>query len=988
MRKATSKFSDHAGSHRRGKDKNERTRVGEDAKALHKDSYHVERRESSREKGHGFSEDIKSRKRWDSDVNSKVEDSSYVGKSERGNETVPDCRHEANHERSASPRLDVSEGKDIALDSAYEKGKSSREERRADSGRSRSRSRSDAVEGDDKATRLMCEDRTVMEKTEKHRDLRTSDAIDSRDRLRNPEEDNNLWLRDKTAREVAAMGATKTWSERPIGRTGNRKDGRSEAVKASSNFGISTENYDVIEIQPKPLNFEYGRDNPASAFSRRSEAVPLHDPKSAKHDDWVRLGDDVTRTYAHGQLEISHDPSRKYTDEIVSAPVQNLLRDDLDGRAGRLRSEQRSFSPQPSSGRSSSGSSQPPHSNQEHSTFGKVVQQSAKVNRPGRGGRVRAPGRDSQQVGMPVPLMGPPFGHLGMPPPGPTQPINSGMSPGPSPPIPLVSLFLHFPHLFGQEAGIDMSMLPISPGVSIPPGRPGQPYSHSIRAPSNPALYFNQSGQGRGMPPNASGLTFSASVPVGRGNSNGKSSGAWIPPKTGGAPGKAPSGGEQNDYSQNFVDIGMGPQNFIREFELTNIEDYPKLRGLIQKKEEIVANAATPPMYYKWNLREFELSLEFFGTKFDVILVDPPWEEYVHRAPGVTDHMEYWTFEEIQNLKIEAIADTPSFVFPWVGDGVGLEQGRQCLKKWGFRRCEDICWVKTNKHTATPALRHDSYTLFQHSKEHCLMGIKGSVRCSSDGHIIRANIDTDVIIAEEPRYGMYACVLHAISLACYVSRSWKCVRLIKVLHSALPYSCQFNVLCAVSMRTCNLSATSCGGSTAEPEEMYRIIEHFALGRRRIELLGEDHNIRTGWLTVGYGLSLSNFNAEDGKVWHGGGGRNPPPDAPHHVQTTPEIESLRPKSPMKNQQQMQQSSSISLSTTSSGSRRAAGNSPQNPTAFSLNQEASTSTNPWASPMEVFRGPANHAFDMYGYNMQSMHPNGEYLDFESQRMMNMM
>lgn len=29
----------------------------------------------------------------------------------------------------------------------------------------------------------------------------------------------------------------------------------------------------------------------------------------------------------------------------------------------------------------------------------------------------------------------------------------------------------------------------------------------------------------------------------------------------------------------------------------------------------------------------------------------------------------------------QAIADTPSFVFLWVGDGVGLEQGRQCLKK-------------------------------------------------------------------------------------------------------------------------------------------------------------------------------------------------------------------------------------------------------------------------------------------------------------------
>jgi len=216
------------------------------------------------------------------------------------------------------------------------------------------------------------------------------------------------------------------------------------------------------------------------------------------------------------------------------------------------------------------------------------------------------------------------------------------------------------------------------------------------------------------------------------------------------------------------------------------------------------------------------------------------------------------------NLKIEAIADTPSFIFLWVGDGVGLEQGRQCLKKWGFRRCEDICWVKTNKSNATPGLRHDSHTLFQRSKEHCLLGIKGTVRRSTDGHIIHANIDTDVIIAEEPPYG----------------------------------------------------------STAKPEDMYRIIEHFALGRRRLELFGEDHNIRSGWLTVGKGLSSSNFDSKayvrnfadkDGKVWQGGGGRNPPPEAPHLVVTTPEIEALRPRSPMKNQHQQQQSSSISITT---------------------------------------------------------------------------
>jgi hypothetical protein len=51
------------------------------------------------------------------------------------------------------------------------------------------------------------------------------------------------------------------------------------------------------------------------------------------------------------------------------------------------------------------------------------------------------------------------------------------------------------------------------------------------------------------------------------------------------------------------------------------------------------------------------------------------------------------------------------------------------------------------------------------------MGVRGNVRRSSDGHIIHANVDTDVIISEEPEYG----------------------------------------------------------STQKPEEMYAVIEHFALG---------------------------------------------------------------------------------------------------------------------------------------------------------------
>ena len=53
-------------------------------------------------------------------------------------------------------------------------------------------------------------------------------------------------------------------------------------------------------------------------------------------------------------------------------------------------------------------------------------------------------------------------------------------------------------------------------------------------------------------------------------------------------------------------------------------------------------------------------------------------------------------FEEIYNLRIELLSDSPSFIFLWVGSE-NLERGRELLKKWGYKRCEDIVWIKQNK---------------------------------------------------------------------------------------------------------------------------------------------------------------------------------------------------------------------------------------------------------------------------------------------------
>lgn len=63
-------------------------------------------------------------------------------------------------------------------------------------------------------------------------------------------------------------------------------------------------------------------------------------------------------------------------------------------------------------------------------------------------------------------------------------------------------------------------------------------------------------------------------------------------------------------------------------------------------------------------MKQLPLSVETFGTKFDVVLIDPPWEEYARRAPGISD-ITTWTWQEIMALEIERITEPPSFVFLW-----------------------------------------------------------------------------------------------------------------------------------------------------------------------------------------------------------------------------------------------------------------------------------------------------------------------------------
>ncbi|OJA20943.1 hypothetical protein AZE42_03495 [Rhizopogon vesiculosus] len=296
----------------------------------------------------------------------------------------------------------------------------------------------------------------------------------------------------------------------------------------------------------------------------------------------------------------------------------------------------------------------------------------------------------------------------------------------------------------------------------------------------------------------------------------------------------------RNDYSQRYVDSGEWPQNRVLGAEPSRrFEEYPKQQRLLSLKKESVDAHTAPPFYLPFS----QLS-SLHPQKYDVILLDPPFSSS-------------FGWDDLQALPVPSLAADPSFVFMWVGSGAGegLERGREVLAKWGYRRCEDVVWVKTNINTNRgPGTDPPTTSLLTRTKQHCLMGIRGTVRRSTDSWFVHCNVDTDVIIWEgDP-----------------------------------------------------------ADPTRKPPEMYTLIENFCLGTRRLELFGRVcSSLRRGWVTVlteGDGITAGEqARTPEGDVaqqwdkdtWEEAtrqlaslaGGKSVVPNSQ-------EIEALRPKSPMR------------------------------------------------------------------------------------------
>ncbi|KAJ7530740.1 hypothetical protein O6H91_14G017000 [Diphasiastrum complanatum] len=156
----------------------------------------------------------------------------------------------------------------------------------------------------------------------------------------------------------------------------------------------------------------------------------------------------------------------------------------------------------------------------------------------------------------------------------------------------------------------------------------------------------------------------------------------------------------------------------------------PPQKPLLKRRAEYCSEVELgEPQWINCDIRSFRMDV--LG-QFGVIMADPPWDIHMELPYGTMAD------DEMRSLNVPAL-QTDGMIFLWV-TGRAMELGRECLELWGYKRVEELIWVKTNQLQRIIRTGRTGHWL-NHSKEHCLVGIKGHPE-------VNRNIDTDVIVAE------------------------------------------------------------------------------------------------------------------------------------------------------------------------------------------------------------------------------------------------
>lgn len=150
----------------------------------------------------------------------------------------------------------------------------------------------------------------------------------------------------------------------------------------------------------------------------------------------------------------------------------------------------------------------------------------------------------------------------------------------------------------------------------------------------------------------------------------------------------------------------------------------------IQTSVDLLQIRNTPAQWIQCDVRYLDLTS--LG-KFSVIMADPPWDIHMKLPYGTMSD------DEMRDLNIPALQDE-GFLFLWV-TGRAMELARELFDSWGYRRCDEIIWLKTNQIQRLIRTGRTGHWL-NHAKEHCLVGVKGEARN------FNRYLDCDVLVAE------------------------------------------------------------------------------------------------------------------------------------------------------------------------------------------------------------------------------------------------
>lgn len=302
------------------------------------------------------------------------------------------------------------------------------------------------------------------------------------------------------------------------------------------------------------------------------------------------------------------------------------------------------------------------------------------------------------------------------------------------------------------------------------------------------------------------------------------------------------------DYANNYVHTGVLPVTYISNIRHP-AQGYPKLQKLKDLKEQLILKHAIKPSGARVRSLEIVSTLNSwirdYNLQFDVIMIGALVDNQFIRPI-------------LEQLPLHKLCAKPGFLFVWASSQKIQELSKLLAgEKWNkkFRRSEELVFVTVDKNSPYypgNSSYSNPYSAFEGQQWHCWMCITGTVRRSTDSHLIHCNVDTDLQI--EP-----------------------------TITDETTYN-------------------------AVPDSMYRVAENFSNANRRLHIIPSRTGYKTpvrlrpGWVIMSPDVMVNNFNPlqyeqelySKSTVKFKNGSHSGPQVL---VPQTKEIDDLRPKSPV-------------------------------------------------------------------------------------------